>query len=375
MSIHRPIHAQIQYTHTRRLTFFFFNQETLDNDETGALALGLEAVHFLAARRGGMHITLLYSRSIGHDETWRVAATRARETMLESLSVNSKDENHETKHDPAALNLLGRSKNVAVSIGPVNYVVEELTLSDGKVLSYHQPEGAFSNPNAFVAEHTVDWLVDVSRTTVVAAMRGLRTDDENENENAATPHQPSLLELFCGNGNHTVALAGSFHAVAAVEISKSLCQAARLNLTRNGIENARVFEAPSEYVARAMLKKRRSGKATAGTGDNPETNPDDIKSLDVTKDSIKSLDVSQYEVVLVDPPRAGLDTDTLALVKQFPVILYISCDPNSLFQNATCPKYGLAATHKLKRFAVFDHFPYTKHVECGAVWVRKDLAV
>jgi tRNA (uracil-5-)-methyltransferase len=52
------------------------------------------------------------------------------------------------------------------------------------------------------------------------------------------------------------------------------------------------------------------------------------------------------------------------------VVLYISCDPNSLFANATS-EGGLAESHALRRFAVFDHFPYTRHVEVGAVWVRK----
>ena len=86
--------------------------------------------------------------------------------------------------------------------------------------------------------------------------------------------------------------------------------------------------------------------------------------------TVASLDVDAFDCVLVDPPRAGLDPDTLALVKKFDVVLYISCDPNSLFANAT-NRGGLAETHALRRFAVFDHFPYTRHVEVGAVWVRK----
>jgi hypothetical protein len=33
----------------------------------------------------------------------------------------------------------------------------------------------------------------------------------------------------------------------------------------------------------------------------------------------------------------------------------------------------LSATHEIARFAFFDHFPYTKHVECGALLVRRPL--
>ncbi|MDC1215512.1 hypothetical protein N8152_01655 [bacterium] len=33
----------------------------------------------------------------------------------------------------------------------------------------------------------------------------------------------------------------------------------------------------------------------------------------------------------------------------------------------------MSKTHAIKRFAVFDHFPWTQHIEVGAAWVRKDL--
>ena len=184
-----------------------------------------------------------------------------------------------------------------------------------------------------------------------------------------TPPLPSLLELYCGNGNHTVALASSFASVAAVELSAALCDAARANLARNGVSNARVFRAPSEAVARRALRRRRARGAEEATGKNNGTRKNDDAD-DPGDATVASLDVDAFDCVLVDPPRAGLDPDTLALVKKFDVVLYISCDPNSLFANATA-RGGLAETHALRRFAVFDHFPYTRHVEVGAVWVRK----
>ena len=45
---------------------------------------------------------------------------------------------------------------------------------------------------------------------------------------------PDLLELYCGNGNHTVALAKYFRLLLAVEIDKKLCDAAEYNLSTNG---------------------------------------------------------------------------------------------------------------------------------------------
>lgn len=363
--------------------------DAVADDASGELADGLEAVHFLAARgAGGMHVTLVYSRPIDADGKWRAAASRARERLLREIAPPAQTPRTASAGDPSgdaegdtAFNLLGRSKGVSVLIGDANHVVERLRLRDGRVLAYHQPEGAFSNPNAFVAEHTVNWLRDVSAATAAPATRALRAKRRQSPEacrdeahptlrpHSLNPPLPSLLELYCGNGNHTVALASSFASVAAVELSAALCDAARANLARNGVSNARVFRAPSEAVARRALRRRRARGAAEATGKNNgvRKNDDADHPGDAT---VASLDVDAFDCVLVDPPRAGLDPDTLALVKKFDVVLYISCDPNSLFANATA-RGGLAETHALRRFAVFDHFPYTRHVEVGAVWVRK----
>jgi tRNA (uracil-5-)-methyltransferase len=73
--------------------------------------------------------------------------------------------------------------------------------------------------------------------------------------------------------------------------------------------------------------------------------------------------LQDYELrtVFVDPPRAGLDLGTLALVKGFDEILYISCNPLTLIDNLKT----LTETHTIEALAFFDQFPYTPHLECG----------
>ena len=56
---------------------------------------------------------------------------------------------------------------------------------------------------------------------------------------------PTLLELYCGNGNHTVALARFFSKILAVEIDRKLCDAAEFNLEQNGVGNGCVLCASS----------------------------------------------------------------------------------------------------------------------------------
>ena len=72
------------------------------------------------------------------------------------------------------------------------------------------------------------------------------------------------------------------------------------------------------------------------------------------------------DVVIVDPPRAGLDADTLALVAEHDIILYISCKPSSLVRDLVAlPEF------EVREAVVFDQFAHTlEHVEVG-VWLER----
>jgi len=72
--------------------------------------------------------------------------------------------------------------------------------------------------------------------------------------------------------------------------------------------------------------------------------------------------------ILVDPPRAGLDSETVQLLQRFDSIVYISCNPTTLAANL---KGTIADSHEIVRFALFDQFPGTDHIECGAYLQRK----
>ena len=73
--------------------------------------------------------------------------------------------------------------------------------------------------------------------------------------------------------------------------------------------------------------------------------------------------VSDFQTVLVDPPRAGLDSETLQMVSAYSRIIYISCNPETLIENLDY----LTKTHDVTAAAMFDQFPYTDHVETGVV--------
>lgn len=76
-----------------------------------------------------------------------------------------------------------------------------------------------------------------------------------------------------------------------------------------------------------------------------------------------------FRVILVDPPRAGLDKHTLRVCRRFEHVVYISCCPPSLARDLG-GEQGLGSTHEVVRLAILDHFPNTKHIEC-AVYLRR----
>lgn len=118
----------------------------------------------------------------------------------------------------------------------------------------------------------------------------------------------------------------------AVEIDNELCKIAQYNFNINQVNNVSIFRDDSKKFCRTFLKKKRS----------PEI---------------------EYQIILVDPPRGGLDKDTIKLVTQFDNIIYISCNPLVSFLSEY--QSTLHVTHEISAIALFDQFPYTHHIECG----------
>ena len=73
------------------------------------------------------------------------------------------------------------------------------------------------------------------------------------------------------------------------------------------------------------------------------------------------------DVVIIDPPRAGIDEATLKLVAQFEHVIYISCNPETLRANLDI----LVQSHDIMRTALFDQFPFTHHIESGVLLKKR----
>ncbi|WP_350012768.1 tRNA (uridine(54)-C5)-methyltransferase TrmA [Pseudomonas asiatica] len=254
-------------------------------------------VEFLTTLAGDAMVTLCYHRPL--DDAWETAARQ----LAEDLGVS----------------IIGRSKGKRLVIGR-DYAVEKLDVA-GRVFSYRQPEGAFTQPNGAVNQKMLSWAFEAI---------GERDDD--------------LLELYCGNGNFTLPLATRVRQVLATEISKTSVNAALSNLDENAVDNVRLVRLSAEELTQALNEVRPFRR-------------------------LEGIDLKSYEfgTVFVDPPRAGMDPDTCELTRRFERILYISCNPETLAANIA----QLQDTHRIERCALFDQFPYTHHMESGVLLVRR----
>ncbi|MGD0167792.1 MAG: 23S rRNA (uracil(1939)-C(5))-methyltransferase RlmD [Gaiellaceae bacterium] len=147
--------------------------------------------------------------------------------------------------------------------------------------------------------------------------------------------EETVWDLYCGTGTIGLSLAGQARSVWGIEISEEAVACALENAERNGIGNAPFFAGNVGQVVRELLE--RSGP------------PD---------------------VVVVDPPRAGLAGKALRRLAEIgaPRIVYVSCNPTTLAGDFKLLREQ--ADYRLVRARPLDMFPHTPHVETVALLER-----
>ncbi|MCB1136977.1 MAG: class I SAM-dependent RNA methyltransferase, partial [Chlamydiia bacterium] len=196
-------------------------------------------------------------------------------------------------------------------LGGPEWVEEQLQITrpGGKVhtLDFAISPSAFFQPNTRQAEHLYSAalsMVDIDKTSTV-------------------------FDLYCGTGTLGLCLAREAAYVLGIELSQEASLDARENAIRNGIENYHVITGDVGQI----LSARRSEP--------------DFKAPDL---------------VVVDPPRAGLDATAIEHLRSLQPrqILYISCNPVSQAANIEELK---AAGYAVRRVRPLDQTPHTVHIE------------
>ncbi|QPG27283.1 tRNA (uridine(54)-C5)-methyltransferase TrmA [Pantoea sp. SM3640] len=259
-------------------------------------------IDYLSTMSNQIVISLLYHRKL--DDEWLQAAAALRDQLrAEGLDVQ----------------LIGRATKTKICLDR-DFVDECLPVA-GREIIYRQVENSFTQPNAAMNIQMLEWALDVTQDS-----------------------QGDLLELYCGNGNFSLALARNFRRVLATEIAKPSVASAQYNIAVNQIDNVQIIRMAAEEFTQAMNGVRSFNR-------------------------LEGIDLTSYEceTIFVDPPRSGLDEETVKMVQAYPRILYISCNPQTLSDNLQT----LSETHEVTRLALFDQFPYTHHMECGVLLTRK----
>lgn len=145
-----------------------------------------------------------------------------------------------------------------------------------------------------------------------------------------------VWDLYCGTGTLTLPAARRAKHVIGAELVASSILDARANAERNGISNV-------EFHAVDL----HSPKATP---------------------VLQAL--AQPDVILIDPPRAGMHATLVnhVLAARAPRIVYVSCNPSTQARDCAL----LAELYEVTDVTPVDMFPHTFHVESVAVLRRKD---
>ena len=139
--------------------------------------------------------------------------------------------------------------------------------------------------------------------------------------------EETVLDLYCGAGTITLALAPHAKRVLGAEIVPEAIDDARENAARSGVENAEFFCGDASDVAKKLAQEN--------------LRPD---------------------VITVDPPRKGLAEDVVESIARMQPerVVYVSCDSATMARDV---KRFATLGYRAVRACAVDLFPRADHVE------------
>ncbi len=147
-------------------------------------------------------------------------------------------------------------------------------------------------------------------------------------EKAELTGKEILFDLYCGIGTIGIFMANRAKEVYGIEIVEDAIKDAKENCKLNNITNAKYYAGDTEKLLTDLIEKEK-------------LLPD---------------------VIVVDPPRKGLDNTSIKNIKKIKPekIIYISCNPATLTRDLSY----LEEEYEIKEIQPVDMFPFTSHVEC-----------
>lgn len=140
----------------------------------------------------------------------------------------------------------------------------------------------------------------------------------------------NLLDLYCGVGTLGLSLKDNFKNIYGIEKVKNAIIDAKHNAKINNVSNAFFYDGDTSAILNKLNQK--------------------------------------FDTVIVDPPRSGLNKETLEHIKRInpKTLVYVSCDPMTLARDIS-----ELTDYKVIKVNVLNMFPRTYHVECVCVLNRR----
>ncbi len=153
---------------------------------------------------------------------------------------------------------------------------------------------------------------------------------------AKIPRDAIVYDLYCGTGVIGICISKHVKEVIGIELSPESALDARTNAKLNRCANVTIISGAVRHVLTQIPEQK----------------------------------ISRPDVVIVDPPRPGLDPGSMKHMLEIcpPKILYISCNPITQATNvAEFLKHG----YRISTIQPVDQFPQTYHVENIVVLERR----
>lgn len=141
----------------------------------------------------------------------------------------------------------------------------------------------------------------------------------------------NILDLYCGTGTIGIYLSKYAKSVIGIEVNEQAIFDANVNKNKNNIEN--------------------------------------ISFICDTTSNINNIVNNDFDVIIVDPPRSGLDKNTINFLinSKAKRIVYVSCDIMTLVRDLNILKQD----YDIREITPVDMFPNTYHVETVCILERK----
>lgn len=152
-------------------------------------------------------------------------------------------------------------------------------------------------------------------------------------EMASIRRDDCVLDVCCGIGTISLLAAAKAKSVIGIEINPQAVRDAKYNAQQNGIAN--------------------------------------VRFICVNEGHYKWNGKDHYDIVIADPPRAGLSADFLHMILRYKprTFVYISCNPVTQARDIEM----LKGYYRIRKIVPVDLFPWTEHVETIALLCRKDI--